>query len=312
MREKGLTERFKKKKSGILYMITALIIVVFIAYGLVTMFIFRDSQDQLIDKSIDKILETEMQNLASASSYIAELLLPVFEEKISGATPQELIDALLNKKLTEGQRFIIQEMKRMVESGLFELESVSIVMLPSAFNPEPIVIAASDESLIYEWEVPDEILELIEGGGGYIYREEGFADMGLSGPYAIIADKTISPTSGTAVGYVFVKPMGDKVAAIDAFYNDERNRTNALLWITVIISVLAVVAISFFVLSYLIRRRITEPIDELAAAAEEVMEGNLEVEIAVHESGEFAGLERAFKEMVESFRKYIAKSVGEE
>ncbi len=312
MREKGLTERFKKKKSGILYMITALIIVVFIAYGLVTMFIFRDSQNQLIDKSIDRILQTEMQNLLSASSYIAELLLPVFEEKIGEATPQELIDALLNKRLTEGQRFIIQEMKKMVQSGLFELESVSIVMLPSPFNPQPLVIAASDESLIYGWEVPEEILEVIEGGGGYIYRAEGFPDLGLSGPYAVIANKGISPTSGTEVGYLFVKPMGDKVAEIESFYDQERNRTNALLWLTVVIAVLVVVAITFFVLSHLIRRRITEPIDELAAAAEEVMEGNLDVEIAVHESGEFAGLERAFKEMVESFRKYIARSVGEE
>jgi len=312
MREKGLTERFKKKKSGILYMITALIIVVFIAYGLVTMFIFRDSQNQLIDKSIDRILQTEMQNLLSASSYIAELLLPVFEEKIGEATPQELIDALLNKKLTEGQRFIIQEMKKMVQSGLFELESVSIVMLPSPFNPQPLVIAASDESLIYGWEVPEEILEVIKGGGGFVYRAEGFPDLGLSGPYAVIANKTISPTSGTEVGYLFVKPMGDKVGEIESFYYQERNRTNALLWLTVVIAVLVVVAITFFVLSHLIRRRITEPIDELAAAAEEVMEGNLDVEIAVHESGEFAGLERAFKEMVESFRKYIARSVGEE
>ncbi|NPV60718.1 MAG: HAMP domain-containing protein [Actinobacteria bacterium] len=312
MREKGLTERFRKKRSGILYMITALIVVVFITFGLATMFIFRDSQEQLIEKSTDKILETEMQNLASASSYIADLLLPIFEEKISGATPQELIDALLNKKLTEGQEFIIDEMKRMVESGLFELESVSIVMLPSAFNPEPIVIAASDKSLIYEWKVPEEILEVIEGGGGYIYKEEGFSDMGLSGPYAIIANKGVSPTSKTEVGYVFVKPMGDKVNDINAFYDKERSRTDKLLWITVIVAVLAVVVISFFVLSYLIRKRITEPIDELAAAAEEVMEGNLDVDIVVHESGEFAGLERAFKEMVESFRKYIAKSVGEE
>jgi len=75
---------------------------------------------------------------------------------------------------------------------------------------------------------------------------------------------------------------------------------------------LVVAIISFFVLSYLIRKRITEPIDELAATAEEVMQGDLEVEAKVHEGGEFEGLERAFKEMVDSFRKYIARSVGEE
>ena len=72
------------------------------------------------------------------------------------------------------------------------------------------------------------------------------------------------------------------------------------------------IIITFFVLSYLIRRRITEPIEELAAAAGEVMEGNLDVEIKVHEGGNFEVLERAFKAMVEDWRTYIAKSVGEE
>ncbi len=29
---------------------------------------------------------------------------------------------------------------------------------------------------------PEEILEVIKGGGGYVYRTEGFPDLGLSGP----------------------------------------------------------------------------------------------------------------------------------
>ena len=253
-----------------------------------------------------------MENLVSASSYIADPLLPVFEEKISGATPAELIDALMNKELTEGQRFIIDEMKGMVDSVLFDLKSVSIVMLPSPLNREAMVIAASDESLIYEWEIPDSVLDVINTGGGYIYREEGFPETGLEGPYAIIANKGISPTSSTEVGYVFVKPMGDKVAVINAFYDEERSNTDLLLWLAMLISILVVAIIFFFVLSYLIRKRISEPIDELAATAEEVMQGDLEVEVKVHEGGEFEGLERAFKEMAESFREYIARSVGEE
>jgi len=310
--EKTVSDSFKRKRSSILFLITALIIVVFIAFGMVTILLYRSSQDRLIKKSIDKMIQTEMENLVSASSYIAGLLLPVFEEKISDATPAELIDALMNKELTEGQRFIIDEMKGMVDSGLFDLKSVSIVMLPSPLNREAMVIAASDESLIYEWEIPDSVLDVINAGGGYIYREEGFPEIGLEGPYAIIANKGISPTSSTEVGYVFVKPMGDKVAEINAFYDEERSNTDLLLWLTMLISILVVAIISFFVLSYLIRKRITEPIDELAATAEEVMQGDLEVEVKVHEGGEFEGLERAFKEMAESFREYIARSVGEE
>jgi len=42
------------------------------------------------------------------------------------------------------------------------------------------------------------------------------------------------------------------------------------------------------------------------------MEGNLDVDVEVHKGGDFENLERAFKEMVDSIRKYIAKSTGEE
>lgn len=305
---KMVSDRFRRKRSGILFLITGLIVVVFIAFGLVSMLLFRSSEERLIGKSIDRMIETEMQNLVSASSYIAELLLPAFEERIGGASPTELVKALLNKELSEGQTFIIEEMKRMVASGLFELESVSIVMPPSPLNAEPLVIAASDESLIYEWAVPGYVMDIIEEGGGYIYREDGFPEFGLQGPHAVIADAQISPTSGTEVGYLFVKPMSEEVAEIDAFYDEERNRTSTMLWLTLAVSVLAAAAISFFVLSLLIRKRITRPIDEIAATAEEVMEGNLDVEVAVHEGGEFEGLERAFKEMVESFRRFIERS----
>jgi methyl-accepting chemotaxis protein len=120
--------------------------------------------------------------------------------------------------------------------------------------------------------------------------------------YAARADKKVALHSRQPV----VLPK------INAFYDDERSSADLLLWLTVIISILAVAIISFFVLSSLIRKRITEPIDELAAAAEEVMQGNLDVEINVHAGGEFEALERAFKEMVEGFRAFLERSTSEE
>ena len=39
--------------------------------------------------------------------------------------------------------------------------------------------------------------------------------------------------------------------------------------------------------------------------------GNLDVNIEVHEGEEFEGLQYAFREMVESFRAFMAKAVGE-
>jgi nitrogen fixation/metabolism regulation signal transduction histidine kinase len=72
----------------------------------------------------------------------------------------------------------------------------------------------------------------------------------------------------------------------------------------------AIIIVTFFGLRLMIRKRITEPIDILSAKAGEVMEGNLDVYVMVHKGGEFEGLESAFKEMVESMRAYIEKSVG--
>ncbi|MBN2027414.1 MAG: hypothetical protein JW854_11710, partial [Actinobacteria bacterium] len=66
---------------------------------------------------------------------------------------------------------------------------------------------------------------------------------------------------------VCVIPMQKRIDAINAFYDEERSSVSLTLGLSVFLSVLAVVIITFFVLNYLIRRRITEPIDQLAAEA---------------------------------------------
>jgi len=62
-------------------------------------------------------------------------------------------------------------------------------------------------------------------------------------------------------------------------------------------------------LIYLQGGRFTEPIDELSAAAERVMEGDLEVEITVREGEEFEGLKRVFRDMVDSIKRMIERSM---
>ncbi|MBN1288086.1 MAG: HAMP domain-containing protein [Actinobacteria bacterium] len=49
--------------------------------------------------------------------------------------------------------------------------------------------------------------------------------------------------------------------------------------------------------------RITEPIDELADAAEQVIAGNLDMEVPVRRGEEFEGLKNAFNEMLRNIRK---------
>ena len=153
-------------------------------------------------------------------------------------------------------------------------------------------------------------LEAIENGETYIYKEDGIPELGLTGEQLITIGLSKAETLDVAV--LAVKSMQQKVAEIDSFFSDEQGKINLVMGLVIFGSIIVVILITFFILSYLIGKRITEPVDQLAAAAEQVNEGNLDMEIQVHEGGDFEGLERAFKQMVESWRKYIDKSVGEE
>ncbi len=68
--------RLRRRQLGILWEITILLVVVFIAFGLVTYFVFRASENRLIDKSIDKLKQTEAENISSSYTYVMNLLTP--------------------------------------------------------------------------------------------------------------------------------------------------------------------------------------------------------------------------------------------
>jgi methyl-accepting chemotaxis protein len=313
--EKSKDTGFKRKRSKILYEITGLIVVVLVISGLVTFFLVRNSQNELIDKSVDKLIETESNDITSALDYLTQ------KEVESGMATTGLEDFdiaqfladMQQKKLTGYQESTAEVMKRMVDSGFFDLEYYFLIVPPSSFTPEPFVLVSSDVNMIYDWEVPGYMTEAMEAGEPYLLLEEGIPELGLEGAQLMILLTQESPIiKGFYFTSVCVIPMQERIDAINAFYSEERNNVSLTLGLSVFLSILAVVIITFFVLNYLIRKRITEPIDQLAAEAGEVMEGNLDVEVEVHEGGEFQGLERAFKEMVESIRKYIIRSTGEE
>jgi nitrogen fixation/metabolism regulation signal transduction histidine kinase len=310
---KGKDSRSRKKRSRILYEITGLIVVILIISGLVTFFLVRDSQNKLIDKSIDKIIETEASNMTSTLDYVVAAELAKNTNVLTGVNAQQVISDMAQKKMTDLQRWSDQGMKTMVGGGLFNLEFISIIVPPSAFTKEAYVMISSDESKVYEWKVPDYIVQAMQAETPYLLREEGLPELGLEGTQLILMDKQENPIMpGFYFYFVSVIPMQDRIDSINAYYNQERGSVSLTLELSVFLSIIGVVIVIFFLLSYLIRKRITRPIDELAAEAKEIMEGNLDVDIKVHEGGEFQGMEQAFREMTESIRKYIAKATGEE
>ncbi len=313
--EKVKAERpeFKARRSKILYQVTVLVVIVLIVSGVVTFFLVRNSQEKLIEKSIDKVITTEAENLSNTFDYMISTMVVSQAEMLNVKDIQAFTADIMAGKITEVQRYAIDQYQQMVASGFFGAEYIILLLPSSGMISEPFILAANDESLIYGWELPEYMVQAMEEEKPYILKEDGIPELGLEGAQLVVFTNTPSPfMANYDVTNISVIPMQEQMDSINDFYASERNKISLTLGLVVLISILMVALITFFLLSYLIRKRITEPVDELAAAAEQVMEGNLDVDIAVHEGGDFEGLERAFREMVESFRKYIARSTGEE
>jgi methyl-accepting chemotaxis protein len=290
-----------------------LITIVMVLSGLATFFLLRNSQQRLIDESIDRLLQIEASNLSSSYDYVVTLLIPEYIEKFATMNPEELFNASLEGEITEIQQIINEDVQDMLDAGLLGVEIFMMIIPSSMFTSEPVVWASTEESLIYTWEVPEYLAAAIEEGTPYLWMEDGIPELGLEDEYLITLGEVESPfTPGLNFVYVGVKPMHEEITAINSFFNDEKKSAGLLLGIVLACSIALILLAIFLLLNFLIRKRITEPIGGLSATAEEVMQGDLDVDVEVHEGGDFEGLERVFKQMVESIRAYIARSVGED
>jgi len=305
--------KYRRARSRILVQVFILITIVVVLSGLATFFLLRNSQQRLIDESIDRLLQIEASNFSSSYNYIVQILVPKYIEIFEEMNPELLITAALEGELTEIQEIVNSDVSDMLDAGFLGLEEFLMIIPSQPLNPTPIVWASTDENLIYTWEIPDYLSTAIENDDSYIWMEDGIPELGLEGEYLITLGQIESPfTPGIYFAYIGVKPMHNEIAAINGFFNEEIRSANILLAIVLACSIALILLAIFLLLNFLIRKRITEPIDGLSTAAEEVMQGNLDVDVEVHEGGDFEGLERVFKQMVESFRSYIARSVGEE
>jgi methyl-accepting chemotaxis protein len=301
----------KQGRSRILYEITALVVVVLIVSGLITFFLVRGSQENLIDESKEKVIETEMENISSFFDYISTAIAPEIVQR-SIAIPWEThIEAFATGGLTEVQEYTIDILKDMVEGNTLAVDTYMIVITKWKTIPNEMVYACNDTSLIYEWDVPAYLVEAIEQDQPYLYQEDGIPELNRGGDYLVVLRKLEDPALDYVAALVGFKPMATDIAAISDFYNQESKKISITLGLVVGISIIVIIIITFLVLNYLIRKRITQPIEELSASAEEVMDGNLDVEIKVREGSEFEGLVRAFKEMLDSIRRLIDQSVSE-
>lgn len=309
MKAEQVSDKYKSKRSGILYIVTGLVVAVFVIFSLVTLVVVNSSMDRMIENSKDKIIMSEVENISSATDYITDMLMPVFNQKAQELTVNELLGALVAGHLTEPQRWMNGEMAELADRRVLGLEKVLAVMAGSPFSSRPVILAASEEPLL-AWEMPEYLVRGMAEDQAFLLMEEGIPELGLEGEHLIVLKKTQDETRGITAFFIGVSSLQEKVDEIDAFYSTEQRRARLLMGLVVGISVVVIVMITFFVLSFLLRRRITEPINELSAAAERVMEGDLEVAVPVRDGEELEKLKTVFNEMVHSIREVINKSMG--
>ena len=302
-----------RKRARILYEITILLIIIMLVYGLATFFLIRNSQERLIDKSIEHLVEVEAENYRSTFDYAIQIMIPAYLERFEQMDLQELSSAMAQKRIIDMQDAVNADMQAMIDAGFGELSEIMIVLPPSQYVPEAMVWASTDEGLIYQWEVPEYLIEAMEEGTQYILMEDGVPELGLEGEYIITIEEIPDPLSfGMSFSYLGFISIQEETAAIREFYNQESRRASVYLAAILIGSIIIVILIIFFFLNHLIKKQITEPMDELSAAAERVMQGNLDVQVGIEDGEELESLKRAFNEMVESFRKYVPRSPGQE
>ena len=233
--------RYERARSRILIQTTMLIAIVVALVGIGTFLLLRNSQQNLADKCIDNLIQSEARNFSSSYDYVAQLLFPEYVERFGATDPTELAGALQEKRLSNVQTTLSADLKGMIDSGFLELEEVLIIVEASAFIPEAFLFAGSDESLVYNLEVPEDIASAMEDGDIYIWREDGVPELGFEDEYLITIGRIESPFSaGMYFAYVGFKPMHEEVTAITSFFDDEVSSANLMLAVVLGLSIVII------------------------------------------------------------------------
>lgn len=309
------TKRQQKTGSGILLQILALVLIVFIISGVVSLAFYLSSTDELTRKSKDKMIASKAEDMSSGFGYIANDFIEQITDSlgITGVSITDFADAVMNKKLLTVQVEGNSIMKKVADKGVMEAELLIGVIppVPPAI-PDPVIIVSSNDKLVYS-DVPDEVYEILRSGDSYGIIKDGIPEWNMKGETLVVFKEFALSGDGEINAPVYacaIRSIEGDIKEIDGYFNTEKRKINILMVVVIASFSVVLFIIIFVVLRYLIRSKITRPIDELSEAAEKVMEGDLDVEVPVREGEEFTSLKNAFNEMLKSIRMIISKSTG--
>lgn len=303
----------RKSRSKILWQITALVLSVFLITVTAIALVYNTSTHELIEKSKNDLIETQVKTASSAFRSLSDILNTLITERFgSGDTAAEFANGIISKKENKATVEANAILKNIAKQGLVG-DGYLVVVLPK-FPPlikEPTVFVSNEDDLMFE-SVPESVYSILESGKQYGLIEAGLPEWGLKGEQLVIYRKMKTNYAGGVTVYaVGIKPVQGDIDRVYKTYDQESNKINLLIAVVSACSLLFLFVITFFVLRHLINSRITKPIDELSEAAEQVMEGDLDIEVPVKEGEEFESLKKVFNEMIKSFRSLISRSTGE-
>lgn len=307
-------ERQKETRSKILWEITLLVLAVVIVTILSIVLVYNNFIDDLIKKSKNDLIETQVEAASAGFNSLTGILNNAMEEKFGSVdTAADFANGILTKTPSRASIEANAIVKGIADEGIVG-DGCLFVAVPAypPFFEEPVIIVTSEDKLMFDG-VPESVYSVLENGKSYGLIENGIPEWGLEGTQLIIYNKLETIYSGGMTVYaVGIKPIQGDVDRIYETYDREKRKINFLVTIVSGCSAVLLFLITFFVLRFLIGSRITKPIDELSAAAEQVMEGDLDVEVPVREGEEFENLKKVFNEMLESLRRLFSRANGGE
>lgn len=283
----------------------------------------------MAEKSKEKIVRSVAESICSGHYYISalitrynNLLQPLAMTPEAG---REFFETLLNEEVGPVQTMMSNVLKDLREKGLHGIDAALDVFpkVPGIYSKYTI-FAASNRDYLYI-DPPQALLDLyempaeenepyrarIDKENTYMLFENGIPELGLKGEYLATSYRhTIDPTGQLAFWFFDFKPMHAELTALHDTYEEESTNTLIVMGIVTAVSVIVVAIITFFYLSFLIRKEITGPVDELAAAAEEVMNGNIDLQVPVKEGEELEDLKKAVNSMLRTLNEIIERGMS--
>lgn len=327
--KKGITRTKSKQRSGrssIFFKVAVMVVVIFIIGASLMMVMFNSSQSRLAEKTKQRFVRSTAETLAANYFYLGNVVqryfYDIFPQLSDPKQSGELITNYRTKKIDPIIEKINETIRLFPDEGITGINMNFQAMAPTPGIFEvPTIIMSSEDELMFQ-ELPDELIELhelteeessayrerIDEGTTYMLVDDGPPYLGLTGKHLIVNNDHHIEAGMRVTYWVFtIKPMDEELAEIDSFFSSERNKLLITMGIVVSISSLLAVILIMFVLQYLLRTRITRPVDELEEVAGRVMDGELDIEIPIQAGEELEGLKRAFAAMLESLRKLVDK-----